>query len=424
MKKLSSAAHDDEGGQAIILIAIVLMALLFAVGLAIDAGQLYNGRRTAQEAADAGAFAGATVLYQSGSLSQARSAAQADAVVNGYTTDTPTNGTTVTVWAPPVSGNYTDNVSCVQVIISSPILTTLVPQAEAFTTIGASAVGCSSPANSGYAVISLDQACDNGALGLSSNGSLEVHGGSIQTNSCGSQAAQDGSGHVTLDVDYETDVVGNVQGFWPSVHTGKAVIGDPFAGIAKPSTNGLPSYSPQCPPFVNLPGIYTGSFSNNCTYVFAPGTYIFPGGSVDLGGSQAAACTGTTCNPPTADGGVFWFFTSSSYPATGGTCASQPLKIEGGSDTFLYPPTTGTYQGMLVWEDNVCTQSMNIGGGGSISTTGSIYAPNAAVNGNGSNSNVNVSQIVAKQVNTQNADFVVTDAANVTYHGYIPSLVE
>ena len=86
-----------EGGQAIVLVAIFMLGMLFAVGLAIDTGQLFNGRRTAQEAADAAAFAGAVVLYQHGSAEQASSAATADATLNGYSTDVPTSGTTVTV---------------------------------------------------------------------------------------------------------------------------------------------------------------------------------------------------------------------------------------------------------------------------------------------------------------------------------------
>src|SRR5439155_1542038 len=101
--------NKDEGGQAVVLIAITFLALIMAVGLAIDAGQLYVARRTMQEAADAAAYAGAVVRYQGGSVVQARSAAMDDATRNGYTcqliscgalSDTP-NGFSVVVEAPP-----------------------------------------------------------------------------------------------------------------------------------------------------------------------------------------------------------------------------------------------------------------------------------------------------------------------------------
>ena len=50
---------EGERGQALVLIAITFLGMLMAVGLAIDSGQLFVARRTAQEAADAGAYAGA-----------------------------------------------------------------------------------------------------------------------------------------------------------------------------------------------------------------------------------------------------------------------------------------------------------------------------------------------------------------------------
>src|SRR6185369_12095265 len=70
---------ESSAGQAIVMVAIVFMTLMFAVGLALDAGQLFSAKRTQQEAADAGAFAGAVVLYQGGTVLQATAAAIADA---------------------------------------------------------------------------------------------------------------------------------------------------------------------------------------------------------------------------------------------------------------------------------------------------------------------------------------------------------
>src|SRR5438128_6813387 len=105
---------DGESGQAVVLFAIMMLALLFAVGLAIDAGQLYSAKRTEQEAADAAAFAGAVVLYQQGTGAQAIEAARTDALTNGYvsgggcTLQSPgscydaATQTTVSVFWPPV----------------------------------------------------------------------------------------------------------------------------------------------------------------------------------------------------------------------------------------------------------------------------------------------------------------------------------
>lgn len=420
MNKLRAFLRDAEEGQAIVLVAIVMLGMLFAVGLSVDSGQLFNGRRTAQEAADAAAFAGATVLYQGGSSAQAISAATSDAALNGYATDTPTSGTTVTVNNPPTSGAHAGQALYVEVIILTPVRTSLVPQQASFTTIRARAVGGAVSVNSGYAIMSLNQACANNSISVSSNGSLDLSGGGILVNSCGATAASN-SGTVTIEEPYGTDVVGGASGTWPNLETGQAVRPDPLAGLAKPSVNGLTTYSPACPPSINQPGIYTTTFSSNCDYVFAPGTYIFKGGGINLAGNSSM-CTGPACTTPTAAGGVFFFLTSSTYPATGGSCAE--FSLHGNNSSNLSPPTSGTYQGLLIYVDNNCSITLSVGGNGAITTTGTIYAPNVTIAGDGNNAVVQASQIITKTLTAQNADFTITYDDSLTYQGKTPSLVE
>ncbi len=67
--------RGSQSGQAIVLVALTMLGMLMAVGLAIDAGHLYSTRRTMQEAVDAGAYGGAVVLSQQGSQAAARTAA-------------------------------------------------------------------------------------------------------------------------------------------------------------------------------------------------------------------------------------------------------------------------------------------------------------------------------------------------------------
>ena len=82
----SFLGRRDEGGQAIVLVAAAMLGMLFAVGLAIDAGQS-SSHGGAQEAADARPSRGRWSLYQGGSAAQAVAAAQADATLNGFTTE-------------------------------------------------------------------------------------------------------------------------------------------------------------------------------------------------------------------------------------------------------------------------------------------------------------------------------------------------
>ena len=100
----------DDGGQALILIAVALGGLLLGIGLALDTGQLFVSRRAAQTAADAGAWAGAAVLYAGGSAAQARTAATDDATRNGYTDG---GYVTVTTASPPAPASTREPVPVV-----------------------------------------------------------------------------------------------------------------------------------------------------------------------------------------------------------------------------------------------------------------------------------------------------------------------
>jgi len=187
------------------------------------------------------------------------------------------------------------------------------------------------------------------------------------------------------------------------------------------ATSSLPTYVAACSPTINQPGVYTTAWNSNCDYLMAPGNYIFMGGGVSLAGNSSL-CTGSTCSTPTADGGVFMFFTNSSYPSTGGSCAT--VGLNGNNATTLTAPDSGTYKGMLMWQDSACTGTISVGGNGSITGTGSIYAPSATVSGNGNGSQVTLSQIVAQRVNTQNANFTMNYSYGDNYVGDVPALVE
>ncbi|MGE5137883.1 MAG: pilus assembly protein TadG-related protein, partial [Rudaea sp.] len=52
----------NEHGQSVVLIALVMVVLIGFMGLIIDGGQAYLTRRDSQDAADAGAYAGARVF--------------------------------------------------------------------------------------------------------------------------------------------------------------------------------------------------------------------------------------------------------------------------------------------------------------------------------------------------------------------------
>jgi Flp pilus assembly protein TadG len=59
MTKLVRRLRNDEGGQIIVLVAILMVGLVAVVGLVTDGGLVFSQRRDLQNVADAAALAGA-----------------------------------------------------------------------------------------------------------------------------------------------------------------------------------------------------------------------------------------------------------------------------------------------------------------------------------------------------------------------------
>ena len=71
-------------GQVLILVALALPVLVAFLALAADSGNFYLARRISQNAADAGALAGAVELcIQDATAAQIRASAEAYALCNG-----------------------------------------------------------------------------------------------------------------------------------------------------------------------------------------------------------------------------------------------------------------------------------------------------------------------------------------------------
>jgi hypothetical protein len=97
----------DQDGQTLVYVALALVALLAFVALAIDGGHIYAERRRMQNAADAGALAGAYEMCF-GSASQIRTTAWEYAVDrNGaQTVDVNPQGNRVTVTASQTANTF------------------------------------------------------------------------------------------------------------------------------------------------------------------------------------------------------------------------------------------------------------------------------------------------------------------------------
>ena len=433
--------QGGQGGQAIVMVAITFMAMMFVVGLAVDAGQLFAAKRTMQEAADAAAFAGAVVLYQGGTPAEATTAATADALKNGF--EHGVSQTQVLVVSPPNQGTYNGDVKHVQVTIIRQVKTTLVPAEAAFNPVRALGVAGAESLNNGYAIMALDTACTSGAFSASSNENVHLYGGGLLVNSCSTTAISGMASSQDFKIcastpaactpnPYNVDIVGSATGStFPAgiiVNTLVAPKADPFAGYPRPngtSYNGssvLPTNPGPIAGSTTYPeGIYsTGSFSslNLCH-----GIYVLQG--IGFGGDIGKDTTRTDPNTGTAcDGKVLIFNTTATWPAaTAGACGA--MGSAGNHPITLAPMTTGVYANFGIYQDAACTSGdLSISGNDNLTIGGTIYLPTGSVILNGNVATIFAGQIIANHVAVQNGNIDINYSAGNSAQPVLPRLAQ
>ena len=240
------------------------------------------------------------------------------------------------------------------------------------------------------------------ALNPTASGAVQVGGTSSLTSSCGifvnsnspSALGTNGGGSIQAPT---YDVVGGVSTHYVLTPAPRTVLPttDPLANLPVPAsapyTCDYINYSPGGNPTL-APGVYCGGIHvGNSTYTFGAGTYILVGGGLSTQSS----------NSHIVGSGVMIYDTfgattnSSTYTYTG-------IQIAANSTVSLVAPTTGTYAGMLFFEDrNSPPSNDNYGGGSTAVYQGIIYAKNAAVTMNG-NSNISAyTMLVADTISMQ-----------------------
>lgn len=433
MLRLFVSGRDSEDGQAIILIAVTLLGMLMMVGVAIDAGQLYSARRAMQEAADAAAYAGAVTLYQGGTQAAAFTAAATDATRNGFTHGVAS--TTVAIQQPASAPFNTDRY--VQVTITRQVRTALVPAEAAITQVTVHAIAGAEPLNNNYAIMALDRNATTDAFWSGPSATITLNGGGVLVNSTATEAASSFTSSSNWHISCPStnpcgiDIGGGDAGTWPpasvgnpnyfdGVMTHQAQQPDPFAGYPKPSTGGmLTDRAAFGPGNATLgQGIYTSTISN---VKLCHGIYILKGGG--MGGGLDVDTTSidpVTLQP--CDGQVFIFNTLSNYPLSGGTCSA--VTVSGNHDITLNAMTTGTYAGMLFYQDPACTAGLTFGGTSfSLTATGTIYLPNASFTADGQPT-IAGGQIVAKTVNLGNAQLNISFTPGTSAQPVLPRLAK
>lgn len=304
-KKMNT--HKSERGQAIVLIAIALVAIFGFAALAVDGGRSYSEKRRAQNAADSAAYAAARAAADGENW---RQAALNQAAMNDYndTDAAPNPGSVmdVMVYHPPVDGPYSPGEIHsgedpneyyqvkIRVAIDKIFSQIVFPGKEE---ISVEAVTKAKPIKAvsfGNAMHATNHnACK--AVWFDGGGNTSVDGGNVFSNSeavgnCAS-GQQNGSGAVTV-TNGDIQVVGS----WRQVGGSGAVSPNPLEGeedgvyheiledVPEPDCSSLPNRNDSNQAL--QPGRYAGGIAiHNGTWTMAPGIYCLSNDFSVNGGS-------------------------------------------------------------------------------------------------------------------------------------------
>jgi len=412
----------DESGQTLVVAALCMTILLGFVALAVDVGFVFHARRNMQIAADAGAVAGGLDYKYNSSTTSAKTAACAAAAANGVSGSCVANSscmgvttTTICVNDPPLNG-YHKSTGYTEVIVNEPVPTLFMKILNISSIdVPARAVAGTGANNGCMWALSLSGT----DVSLSGTGSINAPNCDIYDDSNASNALSlSGVGSITAKA------IGIVGGY-SDTGTGHITPNPPTTGIA-PAADPL-SLTP--------PTISTGTCSSNCvmtnsgtsnvTVTLTPGTYTSitnsgtgnltvntssSTGSYIITGDVVSKGTGTLTLGPgnwtiggnltnsgtgavSLGAGLYIVEGNLTLTGTGSqTGTSVTFYVEGSNtitgtgNTTLTAPTSGPYDGVVIYEPSSDTQKLALSGTGGDNLQGIVYAPGAPLSLSGTGS--------------------------------------
>jgi hypothetical protein len=393
--------RSSNSGQAVIYMALLLPVMLGMVGIAVDVGFLECLKRLAQSAADAGAIAGAQEIPYIPTANDVTASARAATASNHYTNGT--GGVTVAVNNPPSFGVHAGNASYVEVIVSQTHSTFFLNMVG----IGSGSIASRAVAYSGGVSTAPNCLYTLGTTGpsLSVTGSdtVTASGCGVTLDSSSSSALSVvGSATVTahsIGIVGGSSVVGSAT-VTPTPVTGIVPANDPLAYLPAPTVascagtplsivgSGTANVNPGGFCYnVSVTGSSTVTFNpgeysainltGSPSVTFNPGLYIFANGSLSLTGSGTVTGSGVTFYLGPNAGSV-------TYTGSGGSTLSAP--------------TTGTYAGILFFQDRSDANTATFTGSSSASMQGVLYFPDAGMTWTGSGATVAYLTVVAQSL--------------------------
>jgi hypothetical protein len=265
----------------------------------------------------------------------------------------------VTVNNPPASGPNSGNSNAVEVIVTQAQPTYFLAMAG-FSSLNVSARAVAAMQSSSNCMYSLNPSAA-GALKMAANSTVTSSCG-VAIDSSNSQALIGASGD-TIDAP-SLGIVGGKSwsggGLPSNTTTGVAVVADPLAYLPTPPAAGgcttWPTVGPNAT--ANIPaGFYCGLNvkSNSTVNLTSSGTYSFDG--------TIALSSNTTLNGT----GVTLYFKSGS------------INLSSNTSLNLSAPTTGTYAGIVIFQDRANSSTLALSSNSGMTLTGAVYAPDANV---------------------------------------------
>ncbi|HXV73708.1 MAG TPA: pilus assembly protein TadG-related protein [Sphingomonadales bacterium] len=370
-------------GAVLAYTAVLLPIFIGFVALGLDIAVWHLDKRRTQTIADAAAWAAAIErdrymgnndLTEEEINALAITSAGLVASRNGFRPVTDTLDLNI----PPESGAFVGDDRGIEVIVRRPLpifLSFLINESEKTAASRAVATNLTTgPA----CVFALNDELD-GTITLNGNSVVKLNCG-VFSNSAGDFGIEENGNPCLWATSIEVvggsspgcykDEIGEVM----EPTEGVAHRADPLSNLPEPEVGGCDftsevSFSGQTGGTLQ-PGVYCGGLSINTDQqvTFAPGMYIFNSGNISINGNANVSGTGITL-----------------YFADAGANTTR-ITVNGGANVGLQAPTSGTYQGILIFESRDApggTQRFN--GGASMDLEGIIYTPNAHLEFAGTN---------------------------------------
>ena len=391
LRRIGKFRRQTSGGVAAI-VAILSPVFIGAMGLGSEAGYWYLTQRKVQNAADVAAHAAAVRLNQGDEFGSLQGLAEY-VVGNSDVDITLTN---VALNNPPVNGGYIEDNEAVEVV-----LTRTVPRmfssiyGEGDISITARAVAAVQDASQAC-VLALNPTA-NGAITVTGNGASMLTLCDFVANSTASDAFEMSGASATAMANCvrtggEAVTTFGLTVACASLQENASPVPDPFAAVDEPQATGACQDGDvgQNNQFTQVTAVeshtsgmsamrFCNGLSVRGTVDFAPGLYIVEGGDFQMNSNAIV----------TGDDVVFFL------------ADGVEARFNGTATSTLSAPTTGTYQGILIFSSRDSDSETHlINGNFGTTLDGAIYAAASEISmsGNAQTSFTGCTQIVGDTV--------------------------